>query len=74
MPFNKKKVLFGQDVMLCTLLQYLRKSYLKKKTLDPIYHGGLRLIPGTFRTSPAESLYAEANEAPANVRSHKLAL
>ena len=49
-----------------------RKSYLK--TLDLIYHGGLRLVLGAFRTSPAESLYAEANEAPANIRSHKLAL
>ena len=27
-----------------------------------------------LRTSPAESLYAEANEAPANIRSCKLAL
>ena len=49
------------------------KSYLK--ILDPIFHGGLRLVLGAFRTSPAESLYAEANEAPANIRSrHKLAL
>ena len=28
---------------------------------------------GAFRTSPVESLYAEANEAPANIRSNKLA-
>ena len=49
-----------------------RKRYLK--TLDPIYHGGLRLVLGAFRTSPAESLYAEANEAPTNIRSCKLAL
>ena len=28
---------------------------------------------GAFRTSPFKSLYAEANEAPANVRSNKLA-
>ena len=49
-----------------------RKSYVK--TLDPIYHRGLRLVLGVFRTSPAESLYAEANEAPSNIRSHKLVL
>ena len=28
---------------------------------------------GAFRMSPVESLYAEANEAPANIRSNKLA-
>ena len=28
---------------------------------------------GAFRTSPVESLYAEANEAPANIRSNRLA-
>ena len=49
-----------------------RRSYLK--TLNPIYHGGLRLVLGAFRTSPAVSLYAEANKAPANIRSYKLAL
>ena len=49
-----------------------RKSYLK--TFDPIYCGGLRLVLGAFRTSPVESLYAVANEAPANNRSCKLAL
>ena len=48
------------------------KSYLK--TLDPIYHGGLRLVLLAFWTSPTESLYAEANEAPANIRSRKLVL
>ena len=44
------------------------------KTLDPIYHGGLRLVLGALRTSPAESLYAKANEASGNIRSCKLAL
>ena len=48
------------------------KSYLK--TFNPVYHGGLRLVFGAFRTSPAESLYTEANEAPANIRRYKLAL
>ena len=37
-----------------------RKSYLE--LLDPIQHQGLRLALGAFRTSPSESLLAEANE------------
>ena len=37
-----------------------RKSYLEM--LDPIHHQGLRLALGAFRTSPSESLLAEANE------------
>ena len=48
------------------IYQSTRKSYVK--ILDPIYHRGLRLVLGAFRTSPAESLYAEANEAPENIR------
>ena len=39
-----------------------------------IYHGGLRLVLGAFKTCPVESLYAEANKALANIRSNKLAL
>ena len=54
------------------IYQTARKSYVK--TLDLIYHRVLKLVLGAFRTSPAESLYAEANEAPSNIRSHKLAL
>ena len=37
-----------------------RKSYLEM--LDSIHHQGLRLAFGAFRTSPSESLLAEANE------------
>ena len=54
------------------IYQSARKSYVK--TLDPIYHGDLRFILRVFRTSPAKSLYVEANETPANIRSHKMAL
>ena len=54
------------------IYQSSRKNYVK--TLDLIYHRGLRLVFGTFRTSLAESLNAEANEAPVNIRSHKLTL
>ena len=49
-----------------------RKSYLKQ--LDPIHHENLRLVLGAFRTSPIDSLYAEAHEAPLQIRREKLAL
>ena len=49
-----------------------RKTYLKIH--NAIYHEGLKLILGAFKTSPIESLYVEANEASANIRSNKLAL
>jgi len=44
------------------------------KMLDPIHHQGLRLALGAFRTSPVESLYAEADEPPLALRRKKLAL
>ena len=47
-----------------------RKSYLK--SLDIIHHQGLRLALGAFRTSPVESLYAEANEPSLDIRREKL--
>ena len=50
----------------------VRKSYLKQ--LDPLHHESLRLVLGAFRTSPIESLFAEAHEAPLQIRSEKLAL
>ena len=37
-----------------------RKSYLQM--LDTVHHQELRLALGTFRVSPATSLYVEANE------------
>ena len=49
-----------------------RKSYLK--ILDTIHHQGLRLALGAFRTSPTESLYAEACEPSLYIRREKLAL
>ena len=65
--------------LLCSQLDYgifvyrsARKSYLKQ--LDPIHHGSLRLVLGAFRTSPIDSLYTEAHEAPLQIRSEKLAL
>ena len=55
----------------CFKYQSAWKTYLK--IFSPIWHGGLRLVLGAFRMSPVESLYAEANKAPANIRSNKLA-
>ena len=49
-----------------------RKSYLQ--TLDAVHHQGLRLCIGAFRTSPVESLYAEANEPSLCNRRIKLGL
>ena len=48
-----------------------RKSYLK--CLDTI-HRGLRIALGAFRTSPAESLYADSNEPALYIRREKLSL
>ena len=49
-----------------------RRFYLNE--LDPIHHESLRLVLGAFRTSPIDSLYAEAHEVPLQIRSEKLAL
>ena len=49
-----------------------RKSYLEM--LDPIHHQGLRLALGAFRTSPSESLLAEANEPSLYNRRLKLSM
>ena len=49
-----------------------RKSYLEM--LDPIHHQGLRLVLGAFRTSPSESLLAEANEPSLYNRRLKLSM
>ena len=56
----------------CFIYQSARKSYLK--SLNPIYHTGLRLALGAFKTTPVESLYAEANEPPPKLRCNNLAL
>ena len=38
------------------------------EALDAIHHQGLRLCLGAFRTSPVDSMYVEANEAPLDLR------
>ena len=48
--------------MVFFIYESARKSYLR--CLDSIHHLGLRLALGALRTSPVESLYVEANEAP----------
>ncbi|GFT11918.1 probable RNA-directed DNA polymerase from transposon X-element [Trichonephila clavipes] len=42
------------------------------KILDPVHHQALRLCLGAFRTSPVESLYAEAYEPPIDLRRKEL--
>ena len=49
-----------------------RPSYIK--LLDPIHNEGLRLCLGSFRTTPAESLYVQANEPSLYYRRDKLSL
>lgn len=56
----------------CVVYGSARKSYLKM--LDPIHHQGLRISLGAFRTSPKESLYAEAGEPPLELRRLRLSL
>ena len=56
----------------CIVYGSERQSYLWK--LDSIHNQGLRLALGAFRTSPVNSLYAEANEPSLNLRRKKLSL
>ena len=56
----------------CFIYGSARKSYLR--CLDSIHHLGLRLALGALGTSPVESLYVEANEAPLSLRRERLAL
>ena len=56
----------------CVVYGSARKSYLRM--LDPIHHHGLRLALGAFRTSPAKSLYVEANEPSLHARRNKLSM
>ena len=42
--------------------------------MDSIHNQGLRLALGAFRTSPVNSLYAEADEPSLNLRKRKLSL
>ena len=56
----------------CFIYGSARKSYLR--CLDSIHHLGLRLALNALRTSPIESLFVEANEAPLSLRREKLAL
>ena len=44
------------------------------KSLDPIHHQGLRIALGAFRTSPVQSLYAEAGEPSLRHRRLKLCM
>lgn len=56
----------------CIVYGSARKSYISK--LDTIHHQGLRLALGAFRTSPVQSLYAEANEPSLYLRREQLSM
>src|ERR1700761_6678583 len=56
----------------CMIYGSARKSYIQM--LDPIQNQALRICLGAFRTSPVESLQAEANEPPLFLRRQKLAV
>lgn len=43
-------------------------------SLDPVHHKGIRICLGAYRTSPAESLYVEANEPSLKDRRQMLQL
>ncbi|XP_044748699.1 uncharacterized protein LOC123309578 [Coccinella septempunctata] len=53
---------------------YLSASKTNLKSLDAIHNTGLRLCLGAFRSSPAESIYIEANELPLQLRRQQLLL
>ena len=46
----------------------------EKKKLDSIHREGIRIYTGAFRTSPAETLYIEANDPSLELRRNKLGL
>lgn len=48
-----------------------KESHLRR--LDPVHNAGIRLATGAFRSSPVDSLYAEAAEPPLAVRRQFLA-
>ena len=56
----------------CIVYGSTRQSYLRK--LDSIHNQGVRLALGAFRTSPVNSLYAEAYEPSLNLRIKKPSL
>ncbi|XP_023241135.1 uncharacterized protein LOC111639474 [Centruroides sculpturatus] len=56
----------------CIVYGSARESTLRM--LDPIHHQALRLCTGAFRTSPVQSLYADAYEPPLSLRREQLSL
>ena len=64
MHCGKGQILRPQAAQKTTGIDYILKS------LDPI----LRIAPGAFRTSPVQSLYAEAGEPPLRHRRLKLCM
>ena len=56
----------------CLVYGSARKSYLEM--LDPVHNQGLRLALGAYRSSPVESLLAEANEPCLPLRRRQLGI
>ena len=56
----------------CVVYGSARTTY--TQMLDPIQNQALRICLGAFRTSPVESLQAEANETPLRWRRQKLSV
>lgn len=54
---------------------YIDQENAIEKFFDSTIHGGLRLVPGALKTTPVESLHAEADKIPPNhLRCEKLVL
>ena len=58
----------------CGCIVYGSASKTALTKLDPVHNQGLCFSLGAFRSSPVESLYAEAHEPPLEIRREKLAL
>ena len=56
----------------CFIYGSARKSY--HKSLITLLYEGLKLVLGSFRTSPVEILYTNAHEPPLHLRFQKLGL
>ena len=56
----------------CQLFYTVLAGRLKK--LESLHKEGIRIHTGTFRTSPVEALYVEANNPPLELRRNELEL
>ena len=52
----------------CSCIVYGSASKSKLRTLDAVYHAGLHIYPGAFRTSPVQSLCIKAEKTSLSLR------